>query len=81
VKSVKPSYPEQARRLGVHGRVLVSVLINNEGGVERVCSSGDPLLAPTAEAAALGFQFRREGFMKSLGYIRESLVFDFVLDK
>jgi TonB family protein len=84
LKQVKPVYPTEALQQGVHGRVLVRVLINRKGEVEQVCSVGNPLLAVAAESAALQFRFRRPAFIGSLDlpwYIKETLVFDFVLEE
>jgi len=84
LKRATPTYPLEARRQRIHGRVLVSVLINKKGEVERVCSLGDPLLGAAAESAALQFRFRRPSFnggIDLLGYIKETLVFDFVLEE
>jgi TonB family protein len=84
LKRVKPVYPTEALRRGIHGRVLVRVLVNKNGDVERVCSIGDPLLAVAAESAALQWRFRRPTFngrKDLLGYIKETLVFDFVPER
>jgi TonB family protein len=83
LKRATPAYPLEARLQRIHGRVLVSMLINKKGEVERVCSIGDPLLGAAAESAALQFHFRRPSFnggIDLLGYIKETLVFDFVLE-
>jgi TonB family protein len=81
LKSAKPIYPPEARRRRIRGRVLVSVLIDKKGEVERVCSVGDPLLGAAAESAALQFRFRRPTFIDLHRYIKETLVFDFVLEE
>lgn len=76
-----PSYPIAARRRGVKGDVTVFILINRQGAVERVCSTGPKELRKAAEAAAVQFRFRRPTINDGIdpfGYIQETLVFKFV---
>jgi TonB family protein len=55
----KPTYPDEARRLGIEGVVRISVKVNEFGSVvDRVTLSGDPLLKTYAEDAALRSKFR-----------------------
>lgn len=84
LKSVKPAFPAQARLRGVDGTVNVAVLINRQGSVERVCSTGPKELRTAAEVAAVEFRFRRPTLNKGIdpfGYIQETLVFRFKIEK
>ena len=76
-----PSYPTEARRRGVKGTVNVFILINRQGAVERVCSTGPKELRKAAEAAAVEFRFKRPTIndgVDPFGYIQETLVFKFL---
>lgn len=54
----KPDYPEEARRAKVGGKVQVRLLINKAGDVVKASAiSGDPILRPAAEEAALQAKF------------------------
>jgi outer membrane biosynthesis protein TonB len=80
-KRATPSYPVDARRRGVKGNVSVFILINRQGAVERVCSTGPTELRKAAEAAAVQFRFRRPTINEGIdpfGYIEETLVFNFL---
>jgi len=82
-KRVKPSYPPEAQIKGVHGRVLVQVLINDQGEVEQVCGIGDSLLTRAAEVAALEWRFKPPVLNGSqrFPYIQDFLTFDFILEE
>jgi TonB family protein len=76
-----PSYPTEARRRGVKGTVNVFILINRQGAIERVCSTGPKELRKAAEAAAVEFRFKRPMIndgVDPFGYIQETLVFKFL---
>ena len=83
LKAVKPLYPAEAKLHRVAGLVKVGILINKQGRVERVCSTGPEALRPAAEVAASEYRFRRltinEG-TDPFGYIQETLFFEFKLD-
>jgi TonB family protein len=53
IKRVQPSYPEEARKGGIKGTVVLRVLIETDGScrVLEVVESPDPLLADAARAA------------------------------
>ena len=54
----RPAYPEMAKRIRVHGAVLVQVLIDENGRViSAKAVSGHPLLAPDATRAAMQARF------------------------
>lgn len=59
VGAVQPEYPAAARDLGVDGRVLCSVTIDERGGVAsvEVVESASPLLADAARDALLRWSF------------------------
>ncbi|MCB9066672.1 MAG: TonB family protein [Calditrichia bacterium] len=55
---VTPDYPELAKRAGIEGQVVVKVLINTVGNVEKVeILKSHPLLDEAALAAARQFKF------------------------
>jgi TonB family protein len=55
----KPIYPERAKQLGITGRVIVSVLISQEGTVvwARI-EEGDPMLAEAVRQVACNARFQ-----------------------
>jgi TonB family protein len=56
---VEPDYPEEARRQGVQGPVVLDLHISKDGLVQGVdLVSGQPLLAQAATAAAKQWRFR-----------------------
>jgi TonB family protein len=80
-KRVEPSYPPEAMRRRLHGKISVRVLINGNGEAERACGKGQPLLRNAAEDAARQWRFRTPELNgKRIPYVEETLVFDFVLD-
>jgi TonB family protein len=81
----KPDYPEDAKKRGVEGRVVVKVLVDPDGVVKKVCAiSGDRMLRKAAENAALNFVFEPillngEKFSR---FLEEQIVFEFkIMDK
>lgn len=81
VRRAVPSYPAHARSRGIRGTVNASILIDRNGAVERVCSTGPAELRMAAEAAAVEFRFRRPMLNRTsdpFGLIQETLMFDFV---
>lgn len=75
LKKVEPIYPQRARQQGIQGLVMVRVVVNSRGDVERVCAlSGDDLLRPpvydganrSSEAFGLKWK-RRSGEVVSKG--------------
>jgi len=59
IKRVEPVYPELARKAGIEGRVIVKVLINTKGDVEKVeVIKSHPLLDQAAIEAAKQFKFK-----------------------
>lgn len=60
VKQVAPSYPESARKKGVEGMVVLKIVVNEAGKVDRVDlakSSGNAALDSSAIAAVNKFEF------------------------
>jgi protein TonB len=58
VKRVRPVYPDLARRAGIQGTVVVRVLIDEKGNVEKaVIFKSIPMLDEAALAAAKQFKF------------------------
>jgi len=59
LSQTKPIYPEEARRKGVEGTVLVSAVVGTEGDVlsARVINGPDPVLAKAALAAVNEYHF------------------------
>ena len=59
VKLQSPIYPQDAKRLGIQGKVLVQVTIDEQGNVTSAKStSGNPLLRTSAEDAARRSKFK-----------------------
>ncbi len=59
IKRVEPKYPELARKAGIEGMVVVKVLINTKGRVEKVeVIKSHPMLDDAAIAAAKQFVFK-----------------------
>lgn len=57
-KRVEPAYPELAKKAGIEGAVVVKVLVNTAGKVEKVeVLKSHPLLDEAAIAAAKQFEF------------------------
>ncbi|RMH74646.1 MAG: energy transducer TonB [Calditrichaeota bacterium] len=58
IKSVQPKYPDLARKAGIEGTVVVKVLVNTKGEVEKVeVIKSHPLLDEAAIEAAWQFKF------------------------
>ncbi len=81
----KPDYPEDAKKRGVEGRVVVKVLVDPDGFVKKACAiSGKQILRKAAENAALNFVFEPiimngEKFSR---FVEEQIVFEFkITDK
>lgn len=69
IRRVEPVYPELAKKAGIEGRVIVKVLINTKGDVEKVqLLKSHPMLDDAAIAAARKFKFKpgkqRDRFVK-----------------
>ena|SRR2546423_372143 len=87
VKKVEPEYPLAARAAKISGTVWVKILVNKRGDVVKACAEqGHPLLASSAQKAALQWKFapnfglsvKSKGKAKLLQY---RLIFDFNTDK
>ena len=75
-----PKNPDVALRKRIGGLVLVGVLIDRQGTVERTCSTGPSELRAAAESAAVQFRFRRpliNDRVDLLHYIRDWISFRF----
>jgi protein TonB len=69
IKRVNPVYPELAKKAGIEGTVVVKVLVNTKGDVEKVeVLKSHPLLDEAAIDAAKQFKFKpgkqRDKFVK-----------------
>ncbi len=69
IKRVNPVYPELAKKAGIEGTVVVKVLVNTKGDVEKVeVLKSHPLLDESAITAAKQFKFKpgkqRDKFVK-----------------
>ncbi len=69
IKRVNPVYPELAKKAGIEGTVVVKVLVNTKGDVEKVeILKSHPLLDESAIEAAKQFKFKpgkqRDKFVK-----------------
>jgi TonB family protein len=90
VRKVLPTYPEEARRLGLSGLVHVRILIDEKGRVARACadpklsSISDTLFVEAAQSAAKQWRFKPYfGFSKvpktlKGKYLEDALEFKFV---
>ncbi len=59
IKKIEPAYPELARKAGIEGMVVVKVLIDTKGKVEKVeIVKSHPMLDDAAIAAAKQFLFK-----------------------
>jgi TonB family protein len=59
LKQVPPIYPEQARKAGVQGTVVLRVQVSRNGDVESIqMISGHPLLAPPAIEAVKQWKYK-----------------------
>jgi len=59
IRQVWPEYPELARKAGVEGRVIVKVLVDREGKVQKaVVIEGPAVLHQAARTAALHWVFK-----------------------
>ena len=59
IKKVEPKYPELARKASIEGMVIVKVLINTKGTVDKVeILKSHPMLDESAIAAARLFKFK-----------------------
>lgn len=84
VERVTPTYPPDAQRKGIAGRVVVQVLINRAGEVVKTCGVGQSLLAASAENAVSKWKFQKQFGLSFPGrppvepkYAVLSLAFDF----
>ncbi len=80
IKRVNPEYPELAKKAGVEGTVVVKVLVNTKGDVEKVeVLKSHPLLDDSAVEAARQFKFKpgkqRDKYVK----VWVSIPFNFTL--
>jgi TonB family protein len=58
LEHANPSYPSQAKRLGVEGSVILRIVIEPDGHVSDVrVTSGDPMLTDAAEDAARHWKY------------------------
>jgi len=59
VKSqVQPSYPELARRMNIHGKVKLEVLVGADGTVKSIhCLGGHPLLVTASQDAVSKWKY------------------------
>ena len=59
ITKVEPDYPEDARKAGVHGPVVLNAIIGPNGEVqEATATEGDPLLVSAATAAAKQWKYK-----------------------
>lgn len=59
LSKVNPIYPTEARQQNIQGLVVLHVIIDKEGNVDKIgLISGDPLLAPAAIDAVKQWQYR-----------------------
>jgi TonB family protein len=79
---VKPSYPSEAVRRGLQGKISVKILVNRDGDVVKACAlNGDEVLRRAAEEAALKWKFKRKVAAGRESFVEAGISFNFVLDK
>ncbi len=79
VRTLKPEYPDLARRVGADGEVAVQVLIDEKGNVASAKAlSGNPLLRSAAVAAARLWKFEPVG-RGNRSKDSETITFNFIL--
>lgn len=78
----KPSYPSEAMRQGLQGKISVKILVDRDGNVVKACAfNGDDILRRTAEGAALKWKFKRKVVAGRESFVEAGISFNFVLDK
>ncbi len=83
-ESVTPEYPEEARKKGLTGMVVVEVVLNQAGKVEKAQvqeSSGYALLDEAAKTAAMRFEFSPAKKDGKTVKCKMKIPFKFALDK
>lgn len=79
VRTLKPEYPDVARRVGADGEVAVQVLIDEKGNVASAKAlSGNPLLRSAAVAAARMWKFEPVG-RGNRSTDSQTITFNFIL--
>lgn len=78
----KPTYPSEAVRQGLHGKIGVKILVDRDGNVVKACAfNGEDILRQTAEDAALKWKFKRKVVAGRESFVEAGISFNFVLDK
>lgn len=78
----KPSYPSEAIRQGLQGKISVKILVDRDGNVVKARAfNGDDLPRRTAEDAALKWKFKRKVVAGQESFVEADISFNFVLDK
>jgi len=79
-QKVEPAFPPMARQLKVTGRVIVDLIIDSEGKVEKAdASSGNPLLVNAALTAVKQWKFKSPTINGRPAKASTTLVFTFKL--
>ena len=79
-KKVPPEYPEAARKANITGKVLVDVVIDKEGKVERAGNiRGPEVFHEAVKAAALQWEFESAIYEGQRVKVKISLPFAFTL--
>ena len=78
----KPSYPSEAVRQALQGKISVKILVDRDGNVVKACAfNGDAILRQAAEDAALKWKFKRKVVAGRESFVEAGISFNFVLDK
>lgn len=78
IRTLKPDYPQSARRIGASGEVTVQVLIDQKGNVVSAQAlSGHPILKLAAQAAARLWKFEPDTRGDKSGKDRATIRFSF----
>lgn len=80
ISSVKPVYPEVARRAGVQGLVRLQIRVNREGRVEvQKVVEGEPILADAAIQATQRWRYKPMMINGKPANVISTVTFDFLL--
>jgi TonB family protein len=83
VQNSEPHYPDEARRLGIQGIVVLDALIDCRGAVTdvRVVASPDQLLTDAAVAAVRGWKYEPARYRDSVVSMRLRVTLNFRLSR
>jgi len=83
IKAVQPEYPELAKKAGIEGRVVISVVVDEEGKVisAEIVSSTNSIFNESALKAAYEYKFSPAMMKDKKVKVRVLIPFNFVIRK